>query len=250
VSIAVAMRRAVAPLLVALAFGTVPALASASTGGASPSTTASGALRGLQLAAGDTNDNSANASGPVVPAPVPDPFLADALKACRDGASGDKGTVARLTADGWAPSIDGDTQTPFYQAFSGEKDFDGVGTADITFSQEVYPTMTEGYCSVSIDTALRQVGVADLNKMSDLTGQMLETDDGVASTWEVKGASPNTFIQVDQHNEDLYFILDVTTLMQKPAARLTYVQPDITNDEPDDNGSPSGDSPDTTNAND
>ena len=189
-----AARLSCPPMLAVFFLVAAPALAS-SGGGAAIAT--GPAPKQVLLAAGDNADNSSSGSagadnGSAVPAPVPDPFLADALKACRDGASGDSGTVARLAADGWGPSVNGDTQTPFYQAFSGEKDFDGVGSADITFSQEVYPTMTEGYCSVSIDTALRRVGIADLSKMADLTGQIVQGDDGVASTWEVKGTPVTT----------------------------------------------------------
>ncbi|MDR3471789.1 MAG: hypothetical protein P4M09_08895 [Devosia sp.] len=166
--------------------------------------------------------------GPVIEAPVPDPFLAEALRACRDGASGDKGTVQRLQDAGWNLSVDGDTQTPFYQAFNGERDFDGIGTVDITFSLEVYPTMTEGYCSLSIDTAERKIGIADLAKVPDLKGEIRQTDDGVASNWQATGAEPTVFIQADQHKRDLYFLLDVTSLMKKPAADIPYVQPDTT----------------------
>jgi len=237
-----ARRLAVGLPVVALACGAAPAFAAGSAVAPPPAVSAPA---GLQVA----DDNPP--AGPVTPAPVPDLFLADALKACRDGASGDKGTLARLTADGWAPSVDGDTQTPFYQAFSGEKDFDDVGTADITFSQEVYPTMTEGYCSISIDTALRKVGIGDLKTMPNFTGQIVENDGGVASAWEIKGANPPVYIQVDQHNQDLYFILDVTTLIQKPAAQLPFVQPDITNDDQDQSPGPQpGGGPDTTNADD
>jgi hypothetical protein len=181
------------------------------------------------------------------PAPVPDPFLADMLNTCRDGASGDKGTLKRLEDQGWDLSVDGDTQTPYYQSFSGERDFDGVGTVDITFSQEVYPSMTEGYCSLSIDTALRHIGIADIARMSDLTGTIKQSADGIASTWQDKGTPPTTFIQVDQHERDLYFILDVTTIRMKPAAELPYVAPDTGGDgtQTDDNTDGAG----MTNAN-
>ena len=178
----------------------------------------------------DDSDNSDDDTAAPIPAPIPDPFIAEALKACRDGASGDKGTLQRLAVDGWAPSVDGDTQTPFYQSFSGEKDFDGVGTADITFSQEVYPTMTEGYCSLSIDSAERKIGIADLAKVPGLKGQLKNTNDGVASTWEDTSADPPTYIQADQHAKDLYFLLDVTKLMKRPLAELPFVQPEDSTD--------------------
>jgi hypothetical protein len=173
-------------------------------------------------------------------APVPDPFVAEALRTCRDGASGDKGTVQRLQDAGWNLSVDGDTQTPFYQAFNGERDFDGIGTVDITFSLEVYPGMTEGYCSLTIDTADRKIGIGDLAKMSDLKGEIRQTDDGIASNWQDTGAEPTTFIQADQHKRDLYFLLDVTTLMKKPAADIPYVTPDTTDAPPADNGGDPG----------
>jgi hypothetical protein len=234
-------RLAAALPTVALVLGTAPAFAAVSA--TAPSPEAPPVPAGLQVAADDS------ATGPVTPAPVPDPFLAEALKTCREAAAGDKGTLARLAADSWAPSVDGDTQTPFYQSFSGEKDFDDVGTADISFSQEVYPTMTEGYCSISIDTALRKVGIDDLKKMPEYTGQVVENDSGVASTWEVKGANPPVYIQIDQHTQDLYFILDVTTLIPKPAAQLPYVQPDVTNDDQEQNLAPEpGAGTDSTNA--
>lgn len=174
------------------------------------------------------------------PAPTPDPFLAEVLTTCRAGASGDPGTRARLAAAGWDLSVDGDTQTPYYQSFSGEKDFDGVGTVDITFSTEVYPSLTEGYCSLSIETALRRIGIADLAAMPDLEGTVRQTADGIASTWQDKSPAPTTFIQVDQHARDLYFILDVTTLMHKPAAELPFVQPDNPDNGTDMNGTDAG----------
>ena len=105
--------------------------------------------------------------------------------------------------------------------------------------------MTEGYCSISIDTALRNIGIADLAKMSELTGSLKEIDDGVASTGEVKGAKPPDYIQADQHKQDLYFILDVTTLVDKPAADLPYVKPATTDgidpDDPQDGDSTNAD---------
>jgi hypothetical protein len=233
------LNRALAALLfTALAGG--PAVAYASADSAAPQTV----LSPPAMMQAQADDNTVDDNAAPTPAPTPDPFVAEVLKACRDGASGDKGTFKRLTDEGWAPSVDGDTQTPFYQSFSGEKDFGGVGTADLSFSQEVYPTMTEGYCSVSIDSALRQIGIADLSKMTDLTGSLKQTDDGIASTWEVKGATPPVYIQADQHKKDLYFILDVTTLVQKPAAALPYVTPTTT----DDNNSDDPPDSDSTNA--
>ncbi len=239
-------------LLAALAFGAAPSLAAPSLAAAPteapPAANAGPALApdAAQPAPGDDDggDDTANPA----PAPVPDPFVAEMLKTCRDGASGDKGTYQRLQDAGWGVTVDGDTQTAFYQSFSGEKDYDGVGTVDITYSLEVYPTMTEGYCSVSIDTALRKIGIVDLQNVADLKGEVRETPDGVASNWEDNGATPTSFIQADQHNQDLYFILDVTTLLQKPAADIPHVEPAATDDpgmdSPDDGAS------DSTNAGD
>jgi hypothetical protein len=212
----------------ALAAATTAADAAAAAAGAAPASPDAQAPGDDQ--GGD--DQGEGAQTPPPEAPVPDPFLADAYKTCIDGASGDKGTFQRLEDAGWNLAVDGDTQTPFYQAFSGQKDYDGVGTVNITFSQEVYPTMTEGYCSLSIDSAQRKIGIADLKKMPGLKGEYRETDDGVASNWEDAGTPPKIFIQADQHKEDLYFLLDVTTLLQKPAADLPFVQPQ----QPDDNG--------------
>jgi hypothetical protein len=206
--------------------------------------------QGQDQGAPEGEGGQGNGGGPVVPAPVPDPFLAEMVSTCRQALSGDSGTLQKMTDAGWGPVVDGATQTPFYQSFTGEKDYDGVGTVDITWSFEVYPTMTEGYCSISIETALRKIGIADLKNAADLTGQYRETDEGVASTWQDKGATPTTFIQADQHNSDLYFILDVTRLEQKPAADIPYVKPPVSPDDQDleqpELDNPGG--PDTTNA--
>lgn len=184
--------------------------------------------------------------GAATPAPVPDPFLAEMVATCRDAASGDPGTLKKLTDAGWGPVVDGATETPFYQSFTGEKDYDGVGTVDITWSLEVYPTMSEGYCSISVETALRKIGIDDLKTLAGFTGQVRQTDQGIASTWQESGANPTTFIQADQHNADLYFILDVTRLMQKPAADIPYVTPPPQDDQ--DNLEDPGSETDTTNA--
>jgi len=206
------LKPSLTPLLLgALLLGAVPAIAAPP---APPSTPAA-----------PSSDNGVAGQGGEA-APVPDPFLAEVLKTCRDGASGDSGTYQRLQDAGWNLSVDADTQTPFYQAFNGEKDFDGVGTVDITYSMEVYPTMTEGYCSLSIDSAERPVGIADLAKMPDLKGELRHTTDGIASNWEDNSPTPHVFIQADQHEKDLYFLLDVTTLMNKPAADIPYAKPD------------------------
>lgn len=218
--------------IAALAFALTPAFG-AETAAAAAATQAGAAAPAAPSAGTDNSDQTdqpAQSSGPPAEAPVPDPFLAEVYKTCRDGASGDKGTFQRLQDAGWNLSVDGDTQTPYYQAFNGEKDFDGVGTVDITYSLEVYPTMTEGYCSLSIDTAERKIGIADFKKMSELKGLYKETDDGVASTWQDNKADATTFIQADQHKKDLYFLLDVTTLMQRPSAEIPFVQPDATDD--------------------
>jgi len=217
--------------IAALAFALTPAFG-AETAAAAAATQAGAAAPAAPAAPSAGTDNSdqtdqpAQSSGPPAEAPVPDPFLAEVYKTCRDGASGDKATFQRLQDAGWNLSVDGDTQTPYYQAFNGEKDFDGVGTVDITYSLEVYPTMTEGYCSLSIDTAERKIGIADFKKMSELKGLYKETDDGVASTWQDNKADATTFIQADQHAKDLYFLHDVTKLMKKPAADIPYVKPD------------------------
>jgi hypothetical protein len=226
--------------VLALALGSAPALAAATAAAPSAdSQPAAPAPDTTNPGAGD--DQGDTGGGPVVEAPVPDPFLAEVLKACQDGASGDKGTFQRLQDDGWNLSVDGDTQTPFYQAFNGEKDFDGVGTVDITYSLEVYPSMTEGYCSLSIDSAERKIGIADLAKVPGLKGQLKNTNDGVASTWEDTSADPPTYIQADQHAKDLYFLLDVTKLMKRPLAELPFVQPeDSTDPGATDDGSDAG----------
>lgn len=180
-------------------------------------------------AAGDAPVDAAPA------APVPDPFLADMLKTCRAAASGDPATFQRLADAGWTLAVDGDTQTPFYQAFNGETNVDGIGTVELTYSLEVYPTLTEGYCSVSVAAPLRHIGIADLKALPDLVGDYRETADGIASTWQDKAAPARTFIQADQHNADLYFILDVTTLLERPAADIPYVQPPSPDPGPDPN---------------
>jgi hypothetical protein len=231
-----------ASLVAVLALLATPALAAATT--AVPDTTLPAAATDSGADAGDNAD-----SAPPAAAPVPDPFLAEMLQTCRDGASGDPGTFQRLDAAGWGLTVDGDTQTPFYQAFNGEKDYAGVGTVDLTYSQEVYPTLTEGYCSLSIEAAQRQIGIADLQKLPELKGDFRHTNDGIASTWQDVAAKTKTFIQVDQHAGSLYFILDVTTLTDKPAADIPYVKP-ITPDEPNPDN-PDSDPPDSsTNASD
>lgn len=200
-----------------------------------PSTTPATPASGTPAASDAGSDSGDADTNPPAEAPVPDPFLAQVYKICRDGASGDKGTFQRLQDAGWNLAVDGDTQTPFYQAFNGEKDFDGIGTVDITYSLEVYPTLTEGYCSLSIDTADRKIGIADFGKMAELKGEVRTTADGVSSNWQDNVADPITFIQADQHTKDQYFLLDVTTLMKKPAADIPFVQPapDATNSSTD-----------------
>lgn len=221
-------------LVAALAFGVTPALAQST---AAP-----------PAASGDQSEPPDDDSAPPAEAPVPDPFLAEVLKTCQDGASGDKGTFQRLQDAGWNLAVDGDTQTPFYQAYNGEKEYDGVGTVDITYSLEVYPSMSEGYCSLSIDSAERKIGIADLGKMATLKGEIRKTDDGIASNWEDNTADPTMFIQADQHARDLYFLLDVTKLMKKPAADIPYVKPDTSGDAPDPGAGAGGGTDSGTNA--
>ena len=208
--------------VMALALVASPAVLAAGSTPTPPAQSTTPATPAASDAGSDSGDADTN---PPAEAPVPDPFLAQVYKICRDGASGDKGTFQRLQDAGWNLAVDGDTQTPFYQAFNGEKDFDGIGTVDITYSLEVYPAMTEGYCSLSIDTANRKIGIADFGKMPELKGEVRTTADGVSSNWQDNVADPITFIQVDQHTKDLYFLLDVTTLMKKPAADIPFVQP-------------------------
>ena len=224
-------------LVAALVFGTAPVFAASPT----PAPAA-------PAASGDQSEPADDDSAPPAEAPVPDPFLAEVLKTCQDGASGDKGTFQRLQDAGWNLAVDGDTQTPFYQAYNGEKEYDGVGTVDITYSLEVYPSMSEGYCSLSIDSAERKIGIADLSKNTTLKGEIRKTDDGIASNWEDNTADPTTFIQADQHAKDLYFLLDVTKLMKKPASDIPYVKPDTSGDTQDP-GAGAGDGTDSgTNA--
>jgi len=220
-------------LVLALVLAAAPAVLAAET--AKPAAPPAAPAAPDKAPADSSNADSGSTDTPPAEAPVPDPFLAEAYKACRDGASGDKGTFQRLQDAGWNLTVDGDTQTPFYQAFNGEKDFDSVGTVDITYSLEVYPSMTEGYCSLSIDTASRKIGIADLAKMPELKGEVRVNAEGVASNWQDNVASPITFIQADQHTKDLYFLLDVTTLMKKPAADIPFVQPAPESDSTTDN---------------
>jgi hypothetical protein len=223
-------------LIGALFLGTVPLAIAAGTPAATTPAAPAAAPAAPAAAPAEAGDAEAQ---PPAEAPVPDSFLAEVYKTCRDGASGDKGTFQRLQDAGWNLTVDGDTQTPFYQAFNGEKDFDGVGTVDITYSLEVYPSMTEGYCSLSIDSAQRKIGIADLAKMPSLKGEIRQTADGIASNWQDNLADPTTFIQADLHGKDLYFLLDVSTLMKKPAADIPFVAP-----APDSSSDPGGDSAD------
>ena len=237
-------RLAAATVAGLLLLAPLPALAAPDMAQAAPA--AGQGLDQTQDQSGEQNEGAAANAAAAPAAPVPDPFLAEMVATCRDAASGDPGTLKKLTDAGWGPVVDGATETPFYQSFTGEKDYDGVGTVDITWSLEVYPTMSEGYCSISVETALRKIGIADLKNLAGFTGQIRETDQGIASTWQEQGATPTTFIQADQHNADLYFILDVTRLMQKPAADIPYVTPPPQDDQ-DDMGDPGTDT-DTTNA--
>lgn len=201
------MKLTLASMLV-LAFALAPAYAADSAPAANPPA-----------------DSSGDTATPAAAAPVPDPFVAEIFKVCSLATSGDPTTVQKMKDDGWDPVVEGDTQTAFYQAFDGEKDFEGVGTVDVTFSTEVWPSLTEGYCTASIDSAGRKIGVADLNKMPQLKGDLRTSDDGITGTWEENVSEPSYFVQADQHASDLYFVLDVSRLIKKPAADIPHVAP-------------------------
>ena len=222
------MKLALASML-ALAFAMGPALAADNAPAANPPA-----------------DSSGDATTPAANAPEPDPFVAEIYRVCSLGASGAADTLQKMKDDGWDPVVEGDTQTVFYQAFDGAKDFVGVGTVDITFSTEVWPSLTEGYCTASVDSAGRKIGIADLSKMPTLKGDLRTTDEGVTGTWEQNVSEPSYFVQADQHSSDLYFVLDVSRLIKKPAGDIPHVTPPpATTDGGDDTATPTSDKTNT-----
>lgn len=194
------------------------------------------------LAAGNSQDQGDADAGtpPAIAAPVPDPFIAEIYKTCTLATSGAPDVVAKLKAEGWSPTVEGDTQTPFYQAFDGARDFDSVGTVNITFSTEVWPTTTEAYCTASIDNAGRLIGISDFGKMPGLKGTLTNSPTEITGTWEEDAANPSFFVQADQHKDDLYFVMDMTRLLRQPAAKIPHVNPPAPDTEENDTPADSG----------
>jgi hypothetical protein len=127
-----------------------------------------------------------------------DPVVAELVEACSATIETGAGSLYGELADaGWfqyPPSSDEQAYL-HYDRVSGDRTFDGVGTARLTATTEAYPGMEIGSCAIAIDAPERQLRLSDIGKAPGLIGEASD-ENGSSRVW--RDDAGHLFIQAMQ----------------------------------------------------
>jgi hypothetical protein len=110
------------------------------------------------------------------------PLTVEFLDLCELYANGDVLATTTATQRGWQAS-ETETDSIFVRSYDATRTIEGVGDVSLFALIESYPQLTLGYCRIDIASPPRQIGVADLDALERLTGDIEVTETGTYGTW-------------------------------------------------------------------
>jgi len=137
------------------------------------------------------------------------PLAIELLELCELYADGDVLANATATDEGWQ-ATETETDSVFVRSFDATKTVEGVGDVALFSLVESYPLVTLGYCRVDITSPQSDIGVAELDTLERLTGELQSDENGIYGVWNATEAGANYLLLANQ--DDYGFGLQLTTL--------------------------------------
>lgn len=137
------------------------------------------------------------------------PIAIQLLELCELYANGDVLANTTASQQGWQAS-ETETDSIFVRSFDATRTFEGIGDAALFSLVESYPQMTLGYCRVDISGPQGEVGVAELDALERLTGDLEITDAGTYGAWNGTTEGHNYLLLANQ--DEFGFGLQLTIL--------------------------------------
>lgn len=137
------------------------------------------------------------------------PLAITLLELCELYANGDILASTTASGRGWQTS-ETETDSIFVQSFDATRTFEGIGDAALFSLVESYPQLTLGYCRVDIADPQGDAGVAELDTLERLTGDLEITDTGTYGAWNGTEEGRNYMLLANQ--DEFGFGLQLTVL--------------------------------------
>ncbi|GLQ54351.1 hypothetical protein [Devosia nitrariae] len=137
------------------------------------------------------------------------PLAIELLETCELFASGDVLASATATSKGWDVA-DATTDNVFVTSYDATRSIEGVGDAELFVLVETYPQLTLGYCRIDINEPQGEAGVAELDGLERLAGELEENADGTYGAWN--GAELGADYMLLSNQDEFSFGLQLTIL--------------------------------------
>lgn len=137
------------------------------------------------------------------------PLSVEFLETCELFAKGDVLASSEATSKGWDVA-DASTDNIFVTSFDATRSIEGVGDAELFVLVETYPQLTLGYCRIDINEPQDEVGVAELDGLERLAGELEENDDGTYGAWN--GTEVGADYMLLSNQDEFSFGLQLTIL--------------------------------------
>jgi hypothetical protein len=137
------------------------------------------------------------------------PLAIELLELCELYADGDVLANTTAASQGWQAS-ETETDSIFVRSFDATKTLEGIGDATLFSLIESYPQLTLGYCRIDIASPQGQVGVAELDTLERLTGDLETTQAGTYGAWNGTEAGRDYMLLANQ--DEFGFGLQLTIL--------------------------------------
>jgi hypothetical protein len=135
-----------------------------------------------------------------------------ALEICERFASGDVLALDNATAKGW-DAYETDSESPYVQSYSGNREIPGIGYANLFTLVESYPGSTFGYCRIDVTELADTDGAAQIQAIEALdryegTGQTTPT----GTFASLKGADDSAKALLLAHWTETSFVIQLTVI--------------------------------------
>ncbi|KKB06875.1 hypothetical protein VE25_20595 [Devosia geojensis] len=137
------------------------------------------------------------------------PITVELLETCELFARGDVLASSSATEKGWSVT-EAVTDSVFVSSFEASRSFEGIGDADLFVLVEDYPQLTLGYCRIDISEPQGEAGVAELDGLDRLAGDLEENADGTYGAWNGTGEDASYMLLSNQ--DEYSFGLQLTII--------------------------------------
>lgn len=137
------------------------------------------------------------------------PLAIELLETCELFANGDVLASSTATSKGWDVA-DASTDSVFVTSYDATRSIEGVGDAELFVLIETYPQLTLGYCRIDINEPQDEVGVAELDGLERLSGELEENNDGTYGAWNSSELGADYMLLSNQ--DEFSFGLQLTIL--------------------------------------